>query len=167
MSYDPSFCEGLLTTVVSGLSVPVFFLAMIADLAPSMLPTNLTMQSIQWVEFTLATPVVIWGSWTFFVRGVQSVITWNLNMFTFISMGVSVAWTYSVVTLLMPDSFPVVMQMAGGLVDVYFEAAAVITVLVLLGQVFEFRARSQTNAAIKMLLGLSPNTACILETIAL
>lgn len=145
------------------LAVPVFFLAMIADLAPSMLPTNLTMQSIQWVEFTLATPVVIWGGWTFFVRGVQSVITWNLNMFTLISMGVSVAWTYSVVALLMPDSFPVVMQMAGGLVDVYFEAAAVITVLVLLGQVLELRARSQTNAAIKMLLGLSPNTARIIR----
>lgn len=141
------------------LAVPVFILAMLADLLPGWLPDGLTMQKVQWIEFFLATPVVIWGGWPFFVRGVQSVRTWNLNMFTLIALGVSVAWTYSVVALLLPDIFPPVMQMEGGLVDVYFEAAAVITTLVLLGQVLELRARSNTNAAIRALLELAPNTA--------
>jgi len=145
------------------LAILVFLLAMVADLVPSLLPSNLSMQSVQWIEFALATPVVIWGGWPFYVRGVQSVITWNLNMFTLISLGVSVAWTYSTVALLFPGLFPSVMQMEGGLVDVYFEAAAVITSLVLLGQVLELRARSQTNTAIKMLLGLAPNTARIVR----
>ena len=138
------------------LALPVFVLAMIADLAPSLLPAGLSLQAVQWTEFVLATPVVIWGGWPFFVRGVQSVISWNLNMFTLIGLGVSVAWTYSTVALLFPGIFPAIMQMEGGRVDVYFEAAAVITALVLLGQVLELRARSQTNAAIKMLLGLAP-----------
>jgi len=145
------------------LALPVFLLAMIADLAPALLPDGLTMQTVQWIEFALATPVVIWGGWPFYVRGVQSVITWNLNMFTLIGLGVSVAWIYSTVALLFPGIFPPVMQMEGGLVDVYFEAAAVITTLVLLGQVLELRARSQTNAAIKMLLGLAPKTARIVR----
>jgi len=149
--------------VSSVLALPVFILAMVADLAPSWLPEGLAMQAVLWIEFVLATPVVLWGGWPFYVRGVQSVITWNLNMFTLIGLGVSVAWTYSVVALLLPDIFPAVMQMKGGLVDVYFEAAAVITTLVLLGQVLELRARSQTNAAIKMLLGLAPNTARIVR----
>ncbi|MDD4464726.1 MAG: copper-translocating P-type ATPase, partial [Desulfobacterales bacterium] len=99
----------------------------------------------------------------FFVRGWQSVRTWNLNMFTLIALGVSVAWVYSVVALLFPGIFPPIMQMEGGLVHVYFEAAAVITALVLLGQVLELRARSRTNAAIQMLLGLAPNTARIVR----
>ncbi len=145
------------------LAIPVFILAMVADLAPSLLPSGLSMQMVQWIEFILATPVVIWGGWPFYVRAVQSVITRNLNMFTLIGLGVSVAWTYSTIALLFPSIFPPVMQMEGGLVDVYFEAAAVITALVLLGQVLELRARSQTNDAIKMLLGLAPNTARIVR----
>ncbi len=145
------------------LAVPVFLLAMIADLAPQLLPQGLSMRTVQWIEFTLATPVVLWGGWPFFVRGWQSVKTWNLNMFTLIGLGVSVAWTYSVVALLLPHIFPPIMQMESGLVDVYFEAAAVITALVLLGQVLELRARSRTNAAIQMLLGLAPNTARIVR----
>lgn len=149
--------------ISSVLAIPVFILAMVADLAPSLLPTNLSMLSVQWIEFTLATPVVIWGGWPFFVRGVQSIISWNLNMFTLIALGVSAAWGYSVIALLLPHIFPAVMQMEGGLIDVYFEAAAVITTLVLLGQVLELRARSQTNAAIKLLLGLSPTTARIVR----
>ena len=147
----------------SMLAVPVFLLAMTADLAPALLPDGLSMQTVQWIEFALATPVVLWGGWPFYVRAVQSVKTWNLNMFTLIGLGVSVAWTYSVVALLAPGIFPPIMQMNGRLVDVYFEAAAVITALVLLGQVLELRARSQTNAAIKMLLGLAPNTARIVR----
>ena len=142
---------------------PVFILAMIADLLPAWLPEGLSMQTVQWIEFALATPVVLWGGWPFFVRGWQSVQTWNLNMFTLIALGVSVAWVYSVVALLFPQIFPPIMQMEGGLVDVYFEAAAVIMALVLLGQVLELRARSRTNAAIQMLLGLAPNTARIVR----
>ncbi|OPY81953.1 MAG: Silver exporting P-type ATPase [Syntrophus sp. PtaU1.Bin005] len=145
------------------LTLPVFFLAMVADMMPSWLPNWLSMQAVQWIEFALATPVVLWGGWPFFVRGWQSVQTWNLNMFTLIALGVSVAWVYSVVALLFPQIFPLIMQMESGLVHVYFEAAAVITTLVLLGQVLELRARSRTNAAIQMLLGLAPNTARIVR----
>ena len=144
-------------------ALPVFILAMIADLLPSWLPDGLSMHSIQWIEFVLATPVVLWGGWPFFVRGWQSVRSWNLNMFTLIALGVSVTWIYSVVALLFPRIFPPNMQKEGGLVSVYFEAAAVITALVLLGQVLELRARSRTNAAIQMLLGLAPNTARIVR----
>lgn len=145
------------------LSVPVFILAMVADLAPSWLPTWLSMSIVQWIEFALATPVVLWGGWPFFVRFVVSIKTWNLNMFTLIGLGVGVAWSYSMVALFAPQLFPPVMQMEGGLVDVYFEAAAVITTLVLLGQVLELGARSQTNEAIKLLLGMSPKTARLVK----
>ena len=145
------------------LALPVFILAMIADLAPNLLPEGLSMQKVQWIEFALATPVVLWGAWPFFVRGWQSVVTWNLNMFTLIGLGVGVAWVYSVVALLFPEVFPPSLRHDDGTVSVYFEAAAVITVLVLLGQVLELRARSRTNAAIQMLLGLAPNTARIVR----
>ena len=149
--------------VSSLLALPVFLLAMTADLAPAWLPDALSMRAVQWIEFALATPVVLWGGWPFFVRGWQSVVSWNLNMFTLIGLGVTVAWTYSVVALLFPQLFPPTMQHAGGTVPVYFEAAAVITALVLLGQVLELRARSQTNAAIRLLLGLAPNSARIVR----
>jgi len=145
------------------LALPVFILAMVADLAPQWLPVWLSMRAVQWIEFVLATPVVLWGGWPFFVRGVNSVKTWNLNMFTLISLGVGAAWLYSMVALLFPHIFPPKMQLDGGLVHVYFEAAAVIVALVLLGQVLELRARSQTNTAIQMLLGLAPNTARIVR----
>lgn len=145
------------------LSIPLFILAMTADLLPSLLPSWLSMQTVQWISFFLATPVVLWGGWPFFVRGWNSVKTWNLNMFTLIALGVSVAWVYSVIALFFPQLFPVTMHMEGGLVDVYFESAAVIITLVLLGQVLELRARSQTNSAIQILLGLAPNTARIVR----
>jgi Cu+-exporting ATPase len=147
----------------AALALPVFLLAMIADLAPALLPASLSMQAVQWIEFVLATPVVLWGGWPFFVRGWQSLVSWKLNMFTLIGLGVCVAWTYSTVALLFPGIFPAVMQHADGTVAVYFEAAAVITVLVLLGQVLELRARSRTNAAIRMLLGLAPNSARVMQ----
>jgi Cu+-exporting ATPase len=147
----------------SVLALPVLVLAMIADLVPSWLPAGLTMDKVQWIEFVLASPVVLWGGWPFYVRFGLSIKTWNLNMFTLIGLGVSVAYIYSVVALLDPGLFPPVMQMEGGLVGVYFEAAAVITALVLLGQVLELRARSRTNAAIQLLLGLAPNTARIVR----
>ena len=112
-----------------------------------------------WVQLVLATPVVLWAGWPFFVRGWQSSVTRNLNMFTLIAMGTGVAWLYSVVAVLAPGAFPETLQMAHGAVPVYFEAAAVITVLVLLGQVLELRARDQTSGAIKALLNLAPKTA--------
>jgi Cu+-exporting ATPase len=149
--------------ISSLLALPVFVLAMVADLMPVLLPTWLPMSIVQWIMFSLATPVVLWGGWPFFVRGVNSVKTWNLNMFTLIALGVGAAWIYSMVALLFPQIFPPKMQMEGGLVDVYFEAAAVIVALVLLGQVLELKARSQTNTAIQMLLGLAPNTARIIR----
>jgi Cu+-exporting ATPase len=149
--------------ICSLLTLPVFILAMVADMMPMWLPSWLSLQRVQWIEFGLATPVVLWGGWPFFVRGWQSVRTWNLNMFTLIALGVSVAWSYSVVALIPPGSFPPIMRIEGGLVAVYFEAAAVITTLVLLGQVLELRARSRTNAAIQMLLALAPNTARIVR----
>ncbi len=145
------------------LALPVFILAMTADLMPSLLPLWLSMSLVQWIMFALATPVVLWGGWPFFVRGVNSVRTWNLNMFTLIALGVGTAWLYSMVALFLPQIFPPAMKMDSGLVDVYFEAAAVIVTLVLLGQVLELRARSQTNTAIQMLLGLAPNTARIVR----
>ncbi|MCU7959223.1 MAG: heavy metal translocating P-type ATPase [gamma proteobacterium symbiont of Bathyaustriella thionipta] len=145
------------------LAIPVFLLAMVADLAPDLLAGKISMQRVQWIEFALATPVVLWGGWPFYVRALRSVQSWNLNMFTLIGLGVSVAWTYSMVALLFPQWFPPSMQLADGTVAVYFEAAAVITALVLLGQVLELRARSNTNAAIKLLLGLAPNSARIVR----
>ena len=145
------------------LSLPVFLLAMVTDLVPGLLPEGLSMQTVQWTELLLSTPVVLWCGWPFFERGWLSLKTRNFNMFTLIAIGVGVAWSYSLVALLLPGIFPPNMQHADGTVPVYFEAAAVITTLVLLGQVLELRARSHTNAAIKLLLGLAPNLARIVH----
>lgn len=112
-----------------------------------------------WLELILATPVVLWGGWSFFVRGLQSVTNRSPNMFTLIGLGVSVAYLYSLVAALLPDIFPASFRSESGEVAAYFEAAAVITTLVLLGQVLELRARGQTGAAIKALLGLTPKIA--------
>ena len=141
------------------LSLPLFLLAMVHDITPQYIPDFLTSKMIQYIEFFLATPVVLWGGWPFYVKGYLSVKTWNLNMFTLISMGVGAAYIYSLVALFFPDLFPPLMQTKDGLIHVYFEAAAVITTLVLLGQVLELRARSKTNSAIKELLGLAPKQA--------
>src|SRR6516164_5953888 len=112
-----------------------------------------------WIQFVLATPVVLWAGWPFFVRGWQSVVTRNLNMFTLIAMGTGVAWVYSVIATFLPGVFPATFRGHDGAVAVYFEAAAVITVLDLLGQVLELRAREATSGAIKALLDLAPKTA--------
>jgi Cu+-exporting ATPase len=111
-----------------------------------------------WLQLVLATPVVLWAGWPFFVRGWTSVVARSLNMFTLIAMGTGVAWTYSVIATLTPDLFPAAFRGMGGAVAVYFEAAAVITVLVLLGQVLELRARERTGGAIRALLDLAPKT---------
>jgi Cu+-exporting ATPase len=116
-------------------------------------------QMLGWFEFAIATPVVLWGGWPFFQRGWASVISRNLNMFTLISIGAGSAYLYSVVALTLPRLFPASFRNTSGHLGLYFEAEAVITVLVLLGQVLELRARSQTSGAIKALLGLAPKTA--------
>ncbi|WP_246662142.1 copper-transporting P-type ATPase [Prosthecodimorpha hirschii] len=112
-----------------------------------------------WLQFALGTPVVLWAGWPFFVRGWQSLLTRKLNMFTLIAMGIGVAWIYSVVATVTPQVFPAGFRAPDGSVAVYFEAAAVITVLVLLGQVLELRARESTGGAIRALLDLAPKTA--------
>jgi Cu+-exporting ATPase len=139
------------------LTVPVFALEMGGHL------TNLHMwlgsQLSNWIQLVLATPVVLWAGWPFFERGWASLRTRNLNMFTLIAMGTGVAWAYSVVATLFPGLFPAAFRGMDGAVPVYFEAAAVITVLVLLGQVLELRAREQTGGAIRALLDLAPKRA--------
>ncbi len=145
------------------LAIPVFVSAMGAEMWPQFVADIVQPKMRQWLELLLATPVVLWGGWPFFVRGWQSLVTRNLNMFTLIALGVGVAWSYSMVAVLLPDIFPRRIFNEMGVVPVYFEAAAVITALVLLGQVLELRARSQTNAAIKLLLGLAPKTARIVR----
>lgn len=116
-------------------------------------------QTSNWIQLVLATPVVLWAGWPFFERGWQSLVTRHLNMFTLIAMGTGVAWLYSVVATAAPGLFPDTFRGVDGSVAVYFEAAAVITVLVLLGQVLELRAREQTGGAIRALLDLAPKTA--------
>jgi Cu+-exporting ATPase len=136
------------------LSVPVVALEMSGHLVR--LPFGETFST--WIQFAFATPVVLWAGWPFFERGWQSLVNRRLNMFTLIAMGTGAAWTYSVIATLMPRVFPAAFQMDGS-VAVYFEAAAVITVLVLLGQVLELRAREHTSGAIRALLDLAPKTA--------
>jgi P-type Cu+ transporter len=146
------------------LAIPLFILAMLADLSENILPSSLSMSTIQYIEFFLATPIVLWGGWNFYVKAYYSVINKSLNMFTLIGLGVSVAWIFSVIALFLPTLFPINLQSEGGTVPVYFEAAGVIITLVLLGQVLELRARSRTNVAIKMLLNLVPSTAIRINT---
>ncbi|MDD1635928.1 MAG: copper-translocating P-type ATPase [Methylococcaceae bacterium] len=145
--------------VSTGLAIPVFILAMAHDLIPGLITGSFFAHLLPWIEFALATPVVLWGGWPFFQRGWRSVISRNLNMFTLIALGIGVAWVYSVIATVAPWIFPATLRNSNGMVAVYFEAAAVITVLVLLGQVLELRARSRTSKAIKMLLELAPKTA--------
>ncbi|MGB3525106.1 MAG: heavy metal translocating P-type ATPase [Flavobacteriales bacterium] len=140
------------------LSIPVFVLEMGSHIFPA-LHNIVSPQLSAWIQFILATPVVLWAGWPLFHRGAASVRTGHLNMFTLIAMGVGVAWLYSVVALFAPGLFPEAFHVAPGVVGVYFEAAAVITVLVLLGQVLELRARESTAGAIKALLDLAPTTA--------
>ncbi len=141
------------------LTLPLFVYAM-GDLVPGRpFETLLPIEWRQWLQFALATPVVVWGGWPFFVRGWRSVRTLNLNMFTLIALGVGVAFLYSFVATIAPGIFPSTFRSAAGEVAVYYEAAAVITTLVLLGQVLELKARSQTSGAIRALLELAPPTA--------
>jgi P-type Cu+ transporter len=142
--------------ISAALSIPLVVLTIGADLFGW---HPLPMTTSVWLQLALATPVVLWSGWPFFERGWASLKTRNLNMFTLISLGVGVAYIYSLVATAAPGLFPPSFRTMGGVVPVYFEAAAVITTLVLLGQVLELRARSATGKAIRALLGLSPKTA--------
>ncbi len=145
--------------VSAALSLPALLISM-SDFIPGRpLQSLIAPTATNWVLAALTTPVVLWGGWPFFVRGWQSIVNRSLNMFTLIALGVAVAYLYSVVATVWPSLFPSSFRMENGQVGVYFEAAAVIVTLVLLGQVLELRARSQTGAAIRALLGLSPKTA--------
>jgi P-type Cu+ transporter len=140
------------------LTLPVFLLAM-AHMIPALGRQGwVTGDVSRWIQFVLTTPVVWWAGWPFFKRGWRSILSMNLNMFTLIAIGVGAAYLFSAVAMLLPDLFPHSMQ-HGGKVGIYFEAAAMVTVLVLLGQVLELRARSRTGSAIKALLNLAPPTA--------
>ena len=144
--------------VATALTIPIVILEMGRHFVPwlhDLIPATASV----WAQLLLATPVVLWAGWPFFVRGWASVRTRNLNMFTLIAMGTGIAWLFSLVATLAPGIFPASFRGDAGTVDVYFEAAAVITTLVLLGQVLELRAREQTSGAIKALLDLTPKTA--------
>lgn len=141
------------------LAVPLIIIAT-GDMVPGSFPENLIADSyLIIIELVLAITLILWSSWPALVRSWRPVFDLNLNMFTLISLGVMVAYSYSIVATLFPDLFPASFQKEGGAVDVYFEAAGLIVTLVLLGQVLELRARSQTRGAIKSLLGLAPKTA--------
>ncbi|MCZ6843847.1 MAG: copper-translocating P-type ATPase [SAR324 cluster bacterium] len=141
------------------LTVPIFLLAM-SDLIPGQPLLQVIGKSVNgWIQLVLATPVVLWGGWPFFQRGWKSVRTLNLNMFTLIALGTGTAYGYSLIGKLLPGIFPASLRAHEGLVELYFEASAVIITLVLLGQVLELKARSRTGNAIRALLGLAPNTA--------
>jgi Cu+-exporting ATPase len=142
--------------VCVGLSVPLVGLAMSGDFAN---PAPIASRASVWVQFVLATPAVLWGGWPFFERGWRSLVSRRLNMFTLIALGTGIAYTYSLVAALMPGKFPASFRTPEGEVPVYFEPAAVIVTLVLLGQVLELRARTQTGTAIRALLDLAPTRA--------
>ena len=149
--------------ISAALSLPLFFLAM-SDMLPGQpLQHRVSPRLLTWVQFVLATPVVLWGGWPFLERGWRSIANRSLNMFTLIAIGVGTAYVDSVVATIFPGIFPESFYGHGGTVAVYFEAAAIITTLVLLGQVLELRARSQTSSAIKALLGLSPKAARLIH----
>jgi Cu+-exporting ATPase len=141
------------------LTLPVFVLAMAEVVPGDPIGARFSARALAWAQLALATPVVLWGGWPFFVRGWASLVTRHLNMFTLIAVGTGAAWAYSAVAAVLPGIFPSSFRGADGEVAIYFEAAAVIVTLVLLGQVLELRARSQTGAAIRALLGLAPKTA--------
>jgi Cu+-exporting ATPase len=145
------------------LTAPLLLVAMVDMLAGMPVQRALPEGWLSWIELVLATPVVLWGGWPFFQRGWMSIVNRSANMFTLIAMGTGVAYVYSLVATVVPQIFPPAFRGMSGRPDVYFEAAAGITTLVLLGQVMELRARSRTSAAIRALLDLSPKTARLLK----
>ena len=165
VSEEQKIYKGLVKKMIVAtiFSLPVFVIAM-ADLIPGNPLAKITsQQNWNWVQLILTIPVVFYACWMFFVRAWKSIITWNLNMFTLVGIGTGVAFLFSVVGLLFPDIFPDEFKTESGTVLLYFEAAAVILTLVLLGQLLEARAHSQTSGAIKELLKLTPSEAVLVE----
>jgi Cu+-exporting ATPase len=142
----------------AALTVPLLVQSM-AEMLGAPITSLVSPQALPWIQLALATPVVVWGGWPFYVRGWRSIVTRKLNMFTLIAIGIATAYGFSLVATLAPGLLPGAFRGHGGAVPVYFEPAAVITTLVLLGQVLELRARSATSSAIRALLGLAPRTA--------
>ncbi len=160
---DPELKDMTIKLWISvALTIPLVIVAMAHVIPGNPLERLIRPQYRVWLELLLASPVVLWCGWPFFVRGYRSLTGFNLNMFTLVSVGVAAAWGYSVVATLLPEIFPQSFRAGGGTVRVYFEAAAVIITLVLLGQVLELRARRHTSGAIKALLGLAPKIAHII-----
>src|SRR5215813_5798332 len=145
--------------VSAAFATPVFALAMAEMIPGAPIHQALGGQQITWIQLVLSTPAVLWGGWPLFQRGWTSIVNRKLNMFTLIALGIGVAYVYSLLATLAPGIFPADFRGHNGEVEVYFEAAAVITTLVLFGQVLELRARSRTSGAIRSLLGLSPKSA--------
>ena len=148
--------------ISTALTVPLLAIAMGSMLSPHSFMSGIWREGLPWLELLLATPVVLWGGWPFFQRGWTSVVNRSTNMFTLIAMGTGVAYLFSVVATLFPEIFPASFRTMGDRPDVYFEAAAAIVTLVLLGQVLELRARSRTSSAIRALLDLSPKMARVI-----
>jgi Cu+-exporting ATPase len=149
--------------VSSALAIPVLLLAMSGMIPGDPFRRLLGERAVVWIQFVLSSPAVVWGGWPFFKRGWASIVNRSPNMFTLIAIGTGTTYAYSVIATLLPGIFPAGFRQQGGQVAVYFEAAAVITALVLLGQVLELRARSRTSSAIKALLGLAPKAARLLR----
>ncbi|WKD24483.1 heavy metal translocating P-type ATPase [Pseudoalteromonas sp. KG3] len=145
--------------IALGFTLPIFLIAMSEMIPNNPLYDVMEQKGWNWIQFALSIPVVFYATWMFFERAYKSIKTWNLNMFTLIGIGASVAWLFSVFGILFPDFFPAQFKTAAGAVHVYFEAATVILTLVLMGQVLEARAHSKTNSAVKELLKIAPNKA--------
>ncbi|HEX2689524.1 MAG TPA: copper-translocating P-type ATPase [Kofleriaceae bacterium] len=145
-------------TVAAALTVPLLVLSM-AEMVGAPVTSYVSPRTLTWIQLVLATPVVVWAGWPFHVRGARSLVTRKLNMFTLIAIGIATAYGFSLVATLLPGLIPHAFSGHGGVAAVYFEPAAAITTLVLLGQVLELRARSATSSAIRSLLGLAPRTA--------
>src|SRR3984957_16982136 len=141
------------------LTIPILALAVSDMILGQPLQNILSPRAVCWIELILATPVVLWAGWFFFERGWASIVNGSLNMFTLIALGTGTAYVFSVIAVLFPQTFPDSFRVMGGGLPVYFEAAAAITTLVILGQVLELRARSRTSTAIRSLLKLSPKSA--------
>jgi Cu+-exporting ATPase len=145
--------------ISAALTVPLVILAMGHMIEQLPIKDWIPGHVMPWLQFVLATPVVLWGGWPFFKRGYKSIVTWNLNMFTLIAIGTGVAYVYSLVATIAPQIFPEAFRNEHGNVDLYYESAAVIIALVLMGQMLELKARGRTNSAIRSLLELAPATA--------
>jgi Cu+-exporting ATPase len=161
---DPEYLDMLLRFKVSAILTVPFLTLLVSEILPGQpLQNAIAVTPMSWIQLIIATPVILWGGWRFFEKGWKSIVTLKLNMFTLIALGTAMAYFYSIIATVFPNLFPESFKTHNGSLGLYFEAASVIITLVLLGQVLELRARSQTSAAIKALLGLAPKTARLIQ----